>query len=59
MIDRLQCFLKGQSPQGNLLVITHGGVIRAFYALLNNLSPKKAFDLQVDYGQVIELQIET
>ena len=39
----------------NILIITHGGVVRAINAIIKNIPFQNAFDLNVDYGQVIRL----
>ena len=36
----------------NILVVTHGGPIRAFATLFNDLNPYDAFSVSVDYGEV-------
>ncbi|MDA3893496.1 MAG: alpha-ribazole phosphatase [Salinivirgaceae bacterium] len=46
---------KGEDKSG--LVVTHGGVIRAFHAIVNEIPLKNAFDLEVDFGQIIKIMI--
>lgn len=37
------------------LIITHGGVIRAFHVIVNGVSANKSFDIKTDYGQIVTL----
>lgn len=37
---------------GNVLIVTHAGIVRAFLVLLKNQPVKKAFDKPVAYGQI-------
>ena len=58
LINRVQKFitdLNSCNVHDNILIVTHAGVIRAFHAILNNVSPYKAFELKIDYGQIIEM----
>ncbi len=41
----------------NVLVVTHGGPIRAFHVLINGLKPEDAFNLKVDYGQIFRYSL--
>lgn len=45
--------------QSNILIVTHGGPIRAMIAKIQNLDPKEIFDLKIEYGAVIELDKTT
>lgn len=58
LTERVQAFIN-DLPQtsGNILIITHAGVIRAFLVLLCGWMPKKAFDTPIAYGQVIQIEI--
>lgn len=53
MLARVHRFI-ADLPQtnGNVLIVTHAGVVRAFRVLLHGWSVKKAFDKAVAYGQV-------
>ncbi|SFK41499.1 alpha-ribazole phosphatase [Proteiniphilum acetatigenes] len=53
MLYRVENFIADlPETDGNILVITHAGVIRAFRVLLKNWPVKKAFDKPVAYGQI-------
>ena len=41
----------------SLLIVCHQGVIGAFFTILNNLEPHRAFDLKVDFGEIIVFEI--
>lgn len=49
--------LKHLHDSENILIVTHGGVIRSFYSILNGISSAKAFDLKIDYGDIHQLNI--
>ncbi len=49
--------LKKEYVDGKVLIVTHGGVVRAFHAILNKIEPDKAFDLKVEYGEVMEFTV--
>lgn len=51
-IDNFLDDVTKQHPNKNVLVVTHGGPIRAFHVLINGLKPEDAFNLKVDYGQI-------
>lgn len=57
MLRRVEDFI-ADLPQtdGNILVITHAGVIRAFRVLLKNWPLKKAFDKPIAYGQITVIE---
>ncbi|WP_352423132.1 alpha-ribazole phosphatase [Proteiniphilum sp.] len=57
MLYRVESFI-GDLPEtdGNILVITHAGVIRAFQVLLKDWPVKKAFDMPIAYGQITILE---
>lgn len=48
-------YLQKSNFKDNVLIVTHGGVIRAISALIKSIELNKAFDLQVEYGQILEL----
>jgi alpha-ribazole phosphatase len=59
LIVRTQDFIDDvQHDINKALVITHGGVIRAFYAILDKVGKDQLFDLQIPYGQVVRFKIE-
>ena len=40
----------------SLLLVCHRGVIGAFYTIINNLNPFRAFELEIGFGDIIELE---
>lgn len=38
-------------------IFAHGGTIRAIHSLVNKVPPHNAFDLKVDYGEVVSFEI--
>jgi alpha-ribazole phosphatase len=44
-----------QYHKGHVLVVTHGGMIRAMVAHVLNMQLKGLFRINVDYGSVTEL----
>ncbi|OJV87995.1 MAG: alpha-ribazole phosphatase [Bacteroidia bacterium 44-10] len=57
MLHRVENFI-GDLPEtdGNILIITHAGVIHAFQVLLKNRPIKKVFDTPIAYGQITILE---
>jgi alpha-ribazole phosphatase len=41
-----------------VMVVTHGGVIKALHALVNKVSLRAAMDLKVGYGEIILMNVE-
>jgi len=55
LIERVRLFLNdlSQLPDNStVLVVSHGGPIRAFLVLLENIDPEKVFDIEIEYGEV-------
>ena len=44
-------------PFHQVAIFTHGGVIRAIWLLINGIDIENAFDLEVGYGEVVELEL--
>lgn len=60
MLRRVKSFIADlPDTDGNILIITHAGVIRAFSVLVKKWSVKKAFDKPVDYGQITVIEKKT
>lgn len=59
MLARVRRFI-AELPQsgGNVLIVTHAGVVRAFRVLLQDWPVKKAFGKPVEYGQVTVIEKE-
>lgn len=45
--------------QSNILIVSHGGPIRAMIAKIRNLDSNEIFDLKIEFGAVIELDKTT
>ncbi|UCS92839.1 alpha-ribazole phosphatase [Echinicola marina] len=45
-------------PAGPIAIVTHAGPIRAMHAHVNNIALKDSFDLKVEYGEIIRLQLD-
>lgn len=43
----------------HVVVVTHGGIIRALFCLLNGTKPQDAFQNKVNYGELVEFTIES
>ncbi len=59
VINRIRSFIdeiSSNSEHNDVLIVTHGGPIRAFYSIINGTNPVSIFDLQVDYGEVLTLE---
>ena len=62
LLRRVQDFLndlKKNNPGNKVLIICHGGIIRAFHTIINKINPQKAFDLKLDYGQVVKMELNS
>ncbi len=60
LLKRTQSFLaqlKKEANSGNMLIVTHGGVVRAIHTIVNKSDIRKAFELNVNYGEVIKLDL--
>lgn len=49
--------LKKDKTLNNPLIICHSGTIRAFYSIINHLEPKESFKLELDFGQILEIEL--
>jgi alpha-ribazole phosphatase len=45
-------------PNKNILLITHAGVIKALHHLVEGVSIEAAAELSVDYGEMLQLNIQ-
>lgn len=54
-IERTKNFLSilKKTEKSSILVVTHGGIIRAVNCLLNDIEPVDAFKTKVDYGELL------
>jgi len=58
MMHRVKCWLDdlyNNHTDGNILIITHAGVIRALVSLLTDIATEKIFDIKVGYGAIVNL----
>lgn len=60
VIFRISSFMEDlrKIPSENVIMITHGGVIRAILSLTDSIPPEETFQIQVGYGQVIKRYID-
>lgn len=57
MLKRVSAFyeeIKVKHKDGQIAIVSHGGPIRAFLCLIEEITPKEAFERKVDYGEVIK-----
>lgn len=60
LLSRVRHFIMDIQAINNnikLLIICHKGVIGAFNTIINNSDPVKAFDLNIDFGDIFELEL--
>ncbi len=59
LYNRVKDFLNRlkQSRFRNPLIITHGGVIRAFYSMIESQDLRQSFDLKINYGELKTFQL--
>ncbi len=59
LITRASNFLTDlkTSNNKNVAVVTHAGIIRALYCIINNIEPEKAFRTKVEYGDIIKITL--
>ena len=61
LLSRVSSFLgdlKKLQDCENILIVTHGGVIRSFHAIINGMPPERAFDLKIDHGDILVLSVK-
>lgn len=59
MLERVKSFydeIKEKHKDGKIAIVSHGGPIRAFMCIIENISPMDAFDRQVEYGEMIKIK---
>jgi len=61
MIKRCRAFLEEimTSNYNHICIVSHGGIIRAIKSIIENTPPGKAFDIQIGYGEMIQLITKT
>lgn len=59
LLERVSNFYNELKSQGykNIAIICHGGTIRAFLSIIEGITPQKAFERKVDYGEVLKYKI--
>ncbi len=60
LINRVERFIKEiekEQQTKNMAIICHGGTMRAFLSILNNVSPKATFQQEIGYGEIIKLRV--
>jgi alpha-ribazole phosphatase len=58
VLQRINDFLVDVAKIGQqkVLIVTHGGVVRALLSIINGVNPNDVFNYQVDYGQLTEFE---
>ncbi len=57
MLERVRRFIDSlPKTGGNILIVTHAGIIRAFLILLEGYTVNEAFDRKIAYGEIIILE---
>lgn len=57
LISRVDSFLQQIIEKNeDVLIITHGGVCRALYCLINKLKPEDAFKIEINYGCIVKFE---
>lgn len=59
LLKRVRHFINATQEEKeieSLLLVCHRGVIGAFYTIINNLNPFRAFELEIGFGDIIELE---
>lgn len=59
VLNRVNQFLmelKNKHSNETILIVAHGGTIRAFLALLEKVEPLKTFEIKVGYGQIFKVE---
>ncbi len=57
MLERVRRFIDSlPKTVGNILIVTHAGIIRAFLILLEGYTVNEAFDRKIAYGEIIILE---
>ncbi|MCD4770547.1 MAG: alpha-ribazole phosphatase family protein [Bacteroidales bacterium] len=59
LLERVRHFIIDIQDEKDItsqLIICHRGIMGAFYTIINNLDPGRAFDLKIDFGSVVELE---
>lgn len=57
MVARVSQFLASlPKDDGNILIVTHAGVIRSVNVITEGVSIKDSFNISVDYGQIFKVE---
>jgi alpha-ribazole phosphatase len=51
--------LKKETTLKNVAIICHAGTIRIFHSIIQNISSIQSFQLKVDFGQILEMELNT
>jgi alpha-ribazole phosphatase len=57
MIQRCKAFIENikVSKHQNICIVSHGGTIRTMKSIIENTTPREAFDMKIGYGEIIQL----
>ena len=61
LITRVKSFLReltSNEEGDSVVVVAHAGVIRVINGIINRVPSDEIFDLKLDYGQVVRIQID-
>lgn len=60
-MERVSRFYNEIKSKGNenIAIICHGGTIRAFISIIEEISPQQAFERKVGYGEVLRYNIKS
>jgi alpha-ribazole phosphatase len=60
MKQRCKAFLDAikETNHQNICIISHGGPIRTIKSIIENTSPQEAFNIKINYGEIIYLKID-
>jgi alpha-ribazole phosphatase len=58
LLKRVNDFLVDLAKTGHqqVLIVTHGGVVRALLSIIKGVNPADVFNYQIDYGQLTEFE---
>nr|MDA3878975.1 alpha-ribazole phosphatase family protein [Prolixibacteraceae bacterium] len=59
MIQRCKAFVNEIKAFNykNICIVSHGGTIRAIKAIIEGTPPEEAFNLKIEYGEILKIEI--
>lgn len=60
LIDRVKSFIMDlrQTKADNVLIVTHSGIIRAFYILIEKYTAEKSFEVKLGFASISVLDLD-